>query len=262
MAPGGLFDHNSWGFVIAGAVAGMVGFADILNRYEGNPWRAARYMAAILFMFFNVVFGVIAYWFAFVLGVSGAIAGESGEVLPRTVVIGGLASGFLAVVILRTTTFNLGGASDNGGGPKVIVDALLSACDQSIDRALAADKDRAIRKMMMGLDYDDAKVFLPAYCLSLLEQATTDLAQAVAQQSKSIDDTPVTQQMKAFLLGCALIKFFGFANTSKAVRSYRLIIATPAPLLPATPPTPPAPTPVAPPPVVPAPGQPPAPPAP
>jgi hypothetical protein len=218
----GLSAPEAWGYEIAAGVSGLVGFSDILTRYPGNPWKVARYPAAIAFILFNAAFGVVAYWFAYVLGISGAITrGGDGEAFSRTIVVSGLAAGFLAVVILRTTTFQLGGRSEgNGAGPGVIIDALLSACDQSIDRALAADIDRVTQRLMLAVDYEKAKIFLPVYCSSLLENSRANLAVRLENFLASIEATPVTPQMKAFLLGTVLLKAFGFRVTQRGVGAF------------------------------------------
>lgn len=237
-------------YLIAGAVAGVVGFADIITRYKDNPWRAVATFAAWIYIIVNVGFGVTAYWLAMVLG-----AVDVGELrlpdepgLTDELVTSGLVVGFGAILILRAVAFKLAiGGQDNALGPSTIVDALLAACDQWIDRDLAHNKDKRVREMMSEVSYASARVFIPQYGLALLQQneeRVRRLADFIAgiDAYKKDDGGLTADAERAFLFGNALINMFGYEVAKGVVDGFRkqLSLSLPAPPPPPVSPPPPA----------------------
>ena len=217
------------GYAVSGLVAGVVGAADILTRYKDNPWSAIRTPAALGYVVANTCFGVAAFWCAMVLQVvkvegvgRGPEAGLSVELLRSALLVG-----FGSIFILRAVAFKLSiGGKDTDVGPSTIVDSLLRACDQQIDRTEAIRKDRMIRKLMDGLSFKRAAVFIPNYCLAIVQDDTERaerfgaLVTSIAKY-ESPDAAADPDAERAFLLGGALIKVFGYEFAARVIEGFR-----------------------------------------
>jgi hypothetical protein len=224
------------GYVVAALVSAAVGVADILARYKDDPWQAIRTRASAGYVVANLVFGLAAFWFAIVLDLVD-VRSADGPVDPLR---DGLLVGFAAVLVLRAVAFNInvGGKTDQVG-PSAIVDTLLAACDQGIDRKLACQKDKQVRTMMEGVSFNAAKTFLPVYCLSLM-QNTEGTADRIAQLIGSIEQVPdLTDEQRAYLLGNTLIAVFGAVVAGTAVNGFKPALQAQAQAL-GQPPPPPA----------------------
>ncbi len=220
--PGPLFP----GYLISGVVAGVVGVADILIRYKDNPWTAVRTVASILYAAANLAFGVAAFWLALVLDIVkvATLTSPDGH-LTVELVKSALTVGFGSIFLLRSVAFKLSiGGKDTNVGPSTIVDALLMACDQQIDRTQAAEKDQKVRAMMAGVSFEKAKGFVPAYCLALL-QDNEDRAKRLGQLIASISNVQGldgnADSQRAYLLGNTLINMFGYDVASKVIAGFK-----------------------------------------
>jgi hypothetical protein len=217
------------GYLIAGAVAAAVGFADILTRYKDNPWRAARSVPALVYILINGLFGVIAFWMAMVLDIIkvDALRVAGGAAITAELVRNALTVGLGAIILLRAVAFNLAiGGKSSQVGPSTIVDALLAACDQWIDRDLAKAKDRRVRQMMKDISFAAAQAFIPAYGLSLLQE-NEERAKRLGVLVSAIagfqgqDQSPDADTQRAFLLGNTLINVFGYSVAKGVIDGFR-----------------------------------------
>jgi hypothetical protein len=218
---------STWlAYLVAALVAALVGVADILTRYKENPLVALWTGAALAYVLANAFFGALALWLAFVLNVVSLPAGQAGPgATPIDHIRSGLIAGFGAIFILRGVAFKLAvGGNSSDVGPSTIVDSLLATFDQSIDRTVAMQKDRAIRALMAEVSFEKAKAFVPVYCLSLVaqdEQLATRVGQLVnaIAEFKKLDVAADAE--RSFLLGNVLINAFGYQVTSNVIKGFK-----------------------------------------
>lgn len=234
----------AWGYVVAGSVAAAVGGAELLTRYRDAPWRAVSTPWGLGYLILNGLFGVAAFWMAAILALVDVGEFPSAEGVTVELVRSALLVGFGATVILRTVAFKLSiGGKDGEVGAKTIVDALIRACDQEIDRILARRKDDQVRVLMKGVSFEQSKLFIPTYCLALLqedEERSERLGGLVGaiMQFKATDpaanppaeEDPLADSQRAFLLGSTLINIFGYDLAKAAVDGFKGdLAALPAP---------------------------------
>jgi hypothetical protein len=207
------------GYAIAAVVAATVGATDVLTRYKDNPMTAINTWAAWIYIGINFLLGLAAFWLSAVLGI---IRFDSAD--PHGVK-NGLLVGFGAILILRSIAFKISiGGKGGEVGPSTIVDALLATYDQSINRKVALEKDKSVRRLMEGVSFYKASEFLSLYCLSLLQRDDAR-AKMVADLKNSIADfkkgDPAGDAERAYLLGNMMINNFGRPVTEAVINGFR-----------------------------------------
>ena len=225
------------GYAIAGGVSALVGVADIFTRYRDDPWGALASAPAVGYLTANAFFGIAAFWLTAILSLVDVGEVHAADGLTVELIKSALLVGFAATLILRAVAFKVAiVGKDTEVGASTIVDALLRACDQEIDRALAKRKDDRIRQLMKDISFDRAKAFIPTYCLALLqndEQRAERLGSLVAAiiDFKAVDpahgpEDPLADKQRAFLLGNILINLFGYSVAKGVVAGFRSDLAT------------------------------------
>ncbi len=214
------------GYVISGAVAGLIGGADIIGRYRDNPWGALFTWPASGYVLVNLVFGVAAFWLSVVLGlVNIGVVPATGDRITVDLVKAALLVGLGATFILRSVAFKISiGGKTSDVGPSTIVDSLLRASDQEIDRAVARRKDRQIRGLMKDVSFEKSKAFIPTYCLALLQQdepRAKRLGELVAAIEDFKQGDAGADAQRAFLLGNTLINIFGYEVAKGVIAGFK-----------------------------------------
>lgn len=241
-----------WGYAVAGGVAAAVGLADIFTRYRDDPWGALFTPWAAGYLLLNGFFGVAAFWMSAVLAIVEVGEFRAADGVTVELIKSALLVGFGATLILRAVAFKISiGGKDSEVGASTIVDALLRACDQEIERVLARRKDQLVRRLMRGVSFAQAMAFIPNYCLALLEddeKRADRLGELVASivAFKAIDpaanppepEDPQADSQRAFLLGSTLINIFGYDLAKAVIAGFQAEMAAPSVASPPVAPTP------------------------
>jgi hypothetical protein len=87
---------------------------------------------------------------------------------------------------------------------------ILEAADQAVDRLRAKHRSPDIVKLMADVDYQKAKVALPAYGVGLMQNLSSEDQKAFADQNKAlIERTDIADDTKTQLLGLGIMNFMG-----------------------------------------------------
>lgn len=171
----------------AGAIGGVVGFAELVSRYRDEPWRAAATGPGIVFIALNAFASVLA------LLLMEHFHTETGA--PEDGVARSLLAGAGAMVVLRSKLFTVRqpDGSDIAVGPALAIDRLLAAVNRDIDRLRASRRHRLVTRHAEALaryDVAEAIGFLRPAILafqSLDPAERTALNESLATLEKDAD---------------------------------------------------------------------------
>jgi hypothetical protein len=191
---------------VVGAIAGLVGLAELVGRYRSDPtYPFTRSLAPWLYVALNASAGVAA------LLLIRAFDWDFGQTqhvdLYRILV-----AGFGAIAFFRSSLFvaKIGG-TNVGVGPSLVLGSLLEACDREVDRRSAVRLAEVIQSdRLERLDPNRVMSALPILCLALMQNfAPSDQAQLGAEivairQNADLDDSA---KMRAVII--QLAKYLG-----------------------------------------------------
>lgn len=155
----------AWQALIAGALAGSVGLAELLGRYRSDPTHVLpRSVFAYLYVLINVGAGVAALLLITALNWT---FGQSSHVDLWRILV----AGFGAIAFFRSSFFvtRIGSATVNIG-PSLVLGALLDACDREVDR-MSAERMAEVMDVqeLSGLDPASVMYALPVLSLALMQ---------------------------------------------------------------------------------------------
>lgn len=190
---------------ISGAIAGSVGFTELLSRYRSSPGFSIQQPAAAGYVLVNVGAGVIALYLVRAFGWN---FGQTQNVTLWRILI----AGFGALALFRSSLFVTKiGSSDVNVGPSVVLGALLDACDRAVDRASATELSKKIADgMLTGLNPAAVDSALPVICLALMQNfAPSDQALLAADLNKVRQDTSLSPDVQMRAVIVQLSKYLG-----------------------------------------------------
>jgi hypothetical protein len=220
--------YGDWAlaYLIVLLFGAAVGAAELVSRYKDRPFRAVGTPPAFFYIVLNAGAAVGALYLIFVFRESfefGGPAGDEANWPPADLVKAVLLAGFSSLLFFRTSLFKLRvGESDLSVGPSIVLDTLLAAADRAVDRVMAAPRVEIVHKLMAGVSFAKAAVILPAHCLALMQNVSSEEAQritGVVNSLRASNDMP--DKIKAFNLGLALLTVVGEQVLSTAVTSLR-----------------------------------------
>lgn len=190
-------------FLVVMLLGALVGFVEIISRYQDAPFRTALTWPGVLYMWVNAVVAAAALWLIRLFGwtfVPGATA--SVEVTRWTQVISG---GLGAMAIFRSSIFVLGKEEEQiSVGPSAVLEILLNAIDKEVDRLRGKDRAQTVKKLMGSLHYDHVVKELRPMSLYLMQnlsnQDINEIATAVDQVEKQSNDPEVRKYLLALRL--------------------------------------------------------------
>jgi hypothetical protein len=208
---------------IAGFIAAIVGFAEIVTRYRSDPRGALKSPAAWAYLALNWGTGVAAL---FLVNAFGWKFGQTGDTTAWRILV----SGFGALALFRSSLFvaKIGG-SDVPVGPSVVVEALLNACDREVDRKCAEGIAEKLRKEdLTGLNQASTATNLPVLCLSLMQNfQPSDQALLGAELNKIQTDQQLAPEAKVRAIVIQLSKFLGPDFVLDVIRDSKTLLSQP-----------------------------------
>lgn len=211
-----------WPDYAAVALLGMlIGVGELVSRYRDEPLRAllARQggaVPAVLYLAINSVGSLAALRLIHVFGWN--FGGDSAQANTRYTQV--LVAGFGAMAFFRSSLFTLRvGGQDVGVGPSSVLQIILDAADRAVDRRRARGRSGEISQLMKKVSFDKAKEVLPAYCLALMQNLSTEDQVELGNQVRALIPSTMDDQMKALLLGLALLNFVGLDVLEAAVQA-------------------------------------------
>ena len=192
--------------LIVALLAGLVGAAELINRYRSDATLVWRSPAAWIYVALNAMAGLGALLLIRAFGWS---FGATDHVWLWQVLV----AGFAAITFFRSSVFNAKiGATTVGVGPSMVLGALLDACDRQIDRssAMALAAMLSTSGPLQGLDSQAVVRVLPILCLALMQNfPAADQAQLGADLSKIGTDADLPDLARMHAVCVVLAKYLG-----------------------------------------------------
>lgn len=208
-------------WVVVGGLGILVALGEVVAVYRRAPLTTLLSPPSLLYMALNASAALAALALLYIFGwwkSPSSLTPLAQAWVP--VIVAGLA----AMAVLRSSITIRAGSSMGPNVPPVSVGAsdvmqrILSAVDRDIDRTQAEQTAVAIDKIMAGVSFSKAKVSLPAYCLGLMRHVSDQEQDDLAHHVRSLEKSGLDDDVKAALLGTALIGVVGRGVLDIAVK--------------------------------------------
>ena len=188
-------------YVGAGALGALLGLAELLGRYRDAPFAALKNWATVIYSLVNFVASLVTLVF---LRKFKLISWPE-----STIAAQGLAeiavAGLGALAILRIgITVQVAGQTLTISVMSML-QPILQAADNEVDRARAAERLRITNELMLGLDVRKAFSDLPPLCLALMQAVSPLEQKRLADDIKAIEAVNTSDDTKLISLGSALL---------------------------------------------------------
>jgi hypothetical protein len=248
-------------YVAVACIGGLVGIGELVSRYRDEPSKALLTIPAVIYVAVNAAAAVIALSVAGPAATgaaSGASSSDAASSTQAAVILGVhwtpvLTAGLGAMAILRSALFVVRtDGKDLQVGPGSLVQTLLDAADQALDRLRAQERAWTVARVMerlalrtlaptpgaswmqlrrppqrrvlkveeLRLLVSDAIATLPPYCIALTQNfpdtKRDEFLQAVAKVSAM---TGVSDRIKLFTVGLLAMQSVGPQVLNAAVES-------------------------------------------
>ena len=193
----------------------LVGGAEILSRYQDEPWEALGSIPGLFYVSINGTIAAAAYWLVrhYEAKMFTALGGD----LFLTSVIAGF--GAMAVMRSKLFTFKTAGGSEIAIGPDAVITIFLQAVDRAIDRQRAAQRQSLVWETIQDIAYSSVVPNFFQGSLQAYQNLSAPEKSTLASVIKEVDaSTNLKPQLKMMTLG------FGFLNISGEENYRRLMI--------------------------------------
>lgn len=194
---------------------GLFGLAELLSRYRAEPKYVLQNWAAAIYILINGLASLLALNLIQVFGWFEQ-ADASLQTLYKEVLI----AGFSAMALFRSSLFII--RTENGQfgfGPVYVLQILLDAVNDSINRHSGGLIFNDVSRMMKEISFDKAKISLPALCFGLLTNFPEEKQQQVKRELESIEKNQETSaKLASALLGLTLLKIVGKSSLDEAIK--------------------------------------------
>jgi len=198
-------------YVVVAVMSGLVGYGELVSRYQDNPGQLIGARATPLYVIVNMAAGIAALGIVQTMHVFKTAENSWLNEL--------LLAGFGSVAFFRTSLFTVRiGGNDVGIGPSALLQALLNAADRMVDRGQAEGRAEHVGGIMRDVDFAKARSSLPLFCIILVQNLTADDKKSLGDQINELNDAVgVPDETKAILLGVMIIRVVGPDVLERAV---------------------------------------------
>jgi hypothetical protein len=214
-----------WQYAITGAIAGLVGVAEILARYRSDPLYSLKQPPAWVYVIVNAASGVLAL---VLVRAFGWTFGQTTNVTLWRILV----AGFGAVALFRSSLFvTKVGGTDVNVGPSVVLQGILDTFDRYVDRKSAKEISKILTAPeLAGLNPNAVMTVLPVLCLALMQNFSASDQALLGAALNSIKTDPTLgsdSRMRAVVI--QLAKYLGPELVTGVLTGARsLFIAPPA----------------------------------
>jgi hypothetical protein len=202
-------DAIALGFV--GAGSGLVGYAELAQRYRDDPARLFAAAPTTIYICVNLAAGIGAFALVRAFGVFD-------HAKPHATIYEVLLAGFGAIAFFRSSLFTARvGDANVDIGPSTLLKSLLEASDRMINRSQASDRADDATTIMAGVKFMKARAALPTLCFTIVENVTDEDQKRIAAQINALIPGPdLTEEQCSLILGVYLIRLVGPAVLARA----------------------------------------------
>ena len=200
-------------YFIVTVFAGLVGFAELTQRYRDDPIKLFSGAPTLVYVNINALSGVAA------LALAKDFELFKGDAHQKVYQI--MLASFGAIAFFRSSLFTARiGKEDLDIGPSTLLKSLLATVDTTINRSQAVDRSQDIVDIMAGVDFEKAKAALPTLCFVLVENVPDDVQKAVGNAIGNLSNQKELQPTeKTKILGVYLLREVGPHVLQRAVNA-------------------------------------------
>lgn len=196
-------------YLIVIALGMLVGFVEVISRYQDAPFVTAMTWPGLFYMLVNGSVAAVALWMVRLFGWQVLPGGETNAEVERWTEV--IVAGLGAMAIFRSSLFVIGKEEQEVSiGPSAILDILLNAIDKEVDRQRGKVRAQSIKSIMENIAYEDAIADLTVISKALMQNLR-------AEDSKKIDDVKtqielvqgIDPDVRKYLLGLRIMDVVG-----------------------------------------------------
>lgn len=226
---------NSELWIVVALLGGAVGIGELLARYEDQPAYPLKTPPGVFYILLNAAAAVGAYALLTQFDIAPLESGTAdvGRNTWVTVFVAGLG----AMALLRTSFTVQYGADAVTFGFSPILNSVLEAVSDAVDREQAKSRDTMVRDLLTGLTWQQARALLPTYSLALMQTATPEQKKELSDLilgwdittaetfGKDVDEGAV-ENLRLRALGLHLMNLVGIGVLSAAIATLRADLAS------------------------------------
>jgi len=194
----------------------LVGFIELISRYEDSPFQAATSYPGLFYMLINGLVAIAAlllirlFGWQFIPTDTTATTGTADiSAVERwsRVLIAGLG----AMSIFRSSLLIIGkGDQQVSVGPSAVLEILLNTLDKEVDRVQGQYRAKLIKGLMKDISYEDARDNLPGLCKTLMQNLQQKQAEKIDKLALQVAATKITDNdVNKLRLGLELMEVVG-----------------------------------------------------
>jgi hypothetical protein len=187
----------------------LVGFIEIVSRYQDAPFRTALTWPGLFYMLINGLVAGSALWLLRVFGWDFTPQSTAPEIKRWNEV---LIAGLGAMAIFRSSLFVIGKEDQEVSvGPNAILQILLNAIDKEVDRFRGQERAASVRSIMQKIHYEDAISDLTVISGALMQNLTSGDQERIniSKLRELIDVASNDDDVRKYLLGLRIIDVVG-----------------------------------------------------
>lgn len=209
--------ESTWDYLWVALLGMLLGAAELISRYKDDPAAVLKSLPGVLYLALNGFAPIFALYVIHSFGWNFGISSKDNPNALRLTTV--LVAGFGALALFRSSLFNVRiGTQDVGVGPSIVLQSLLNATDRAVDRHRGIERNRVISEVMTHISFEKAFESLPAYCIKLMQNLPDEDQRVLGEEVKNIRAGAQSDEVKAKLLGLALINLVGAEVVRDAVK--------------------------------------------
>ncbi len=205
-------------YLVSVVLGALVGAVEVFQRYRAEPFLALLNRWGGAYVAFNAVVAAAAFWVAVE---AEALNSSSGTL---TLLRWAAVAGFGSAALLRAKLLNikLSDGKEVALGPEIVVQTFLAILDRELDRYRARRRFDTVRKLLLGVDFERAKLRLPLQVFQAMQTVTEEETQRLMNGVAEVDEmATLSSQDKSYLLGFYLLDLVGEDFLSEILDKHR-----------------------------------------
>jgi len=196
-------------FLVVILLGMLVGFIEIVSRYQDDPFRTALTWPALFYMLVNALVAAAALWTVRLFGWTFLPAGSANPEVSRWSEV--IVSGLGAMAIFRSALFVIGKEDQEVSiGPNAILQIMLNTIDKEVDRHRGQERAKIVKEIMEHVDFDDAVRDLTVLSKALMQNLEAKDNVKIDEARKQIEIiAEIDPDVKKYLLGLRIIDVVG-----------------------------------------------------
>lgn len=187
----------------------LVGFVEVVSRYQDAPFRTAVTWPGMLYMLINAFVAAGALWLIRLFGWEFTVSNTTQITEETTRWTQVLTAGLGAMAIFRSSLFVLGKEGNEVSvGPSAVLQILLAAIDREVDRQRGQDRAGTVGNLKR-IAYESVKGELLLLSQRLMQNLSDSERKAIVEAIREIEIESADPEVRKYMLGLKIIEFVG-----------------------------------------------------